>query len=43
MRPDAGHVYIGEQQMDQLDDDGRAGLRAERIGIVLQSDNLIPF
>jgi putative ABC transport system ATP-binding protein len=43
MRPDAGHVYIGEQQLDQLDDDGRAGLRAERIGFVLQSDNLIPF
>ena len=43
MRPDTGHVYIGGQQMDQLDDDGRAGLRAERIGFVLQSDNLIPF
>jgi putative ABC transport system ATP-binding protein len=43
MRPDAGHVYIGGQQMDQLDDDARASLRAERIGFVLQSDNLIPF
>jgi putative ABC transport system ATP-binding protein len=43
MRPDAGHVYIGGQQMDQMDDDARAGLRAERIGFVLQSDNLIPF
>jgi putative ABC transport system ATP-binding protein len=43
MRPDAGHVYIGGQQMDQLDDDARATLRAERIGFVLQSDNLIPF
>lgn len=43
MRPDAGRVYIGGQQMDQLDDDARAGLRAERIGFVLQSDNLIPF
>jgi putative ABC transport system ATP-binding protein len=43
MRPDAGHVYIGGQQMDQLNDDGRASLRAERIGFVLQSDNLIPF
>ena len=40
MRPDAGHVSIGGQQMDQLDDDARASLRAERI--VLQSDNLIP-
>jgi putative ABC transport system ATP-binding protein len=43
MRPDSGHVYIGGQQMDQLDDDCRASLRADRIGFVLQSDNLIPF
>jgi putative ABC transport system ATP-binding protein len=43
MRPDAGHVSIGGQQMDQLNDDARASLRAERIGFVLQSDNLIPF
>lgn len=43
MRPDAGHVYIGGQPMDQLNDDARASLRAERIGFVLQSDNLIPF
>ena len=43
MRPDAGHVSIGGQQMSQLDDDARASLRAERIGFVLQSDNLIPF
>ena len=43
MRPDKGHVYIGGQQMDQLDDNDRANLRADRIGFVLQSDNLIPF
>ena len=43
MRPDSGHISIGGQRMDQLNDDGRAGLRAERIGFVLQSDNLIPF
>jgi putative ABC transport system ATP-binding protein len=43
MRPDSGHVYIGGLQMDQMDDDARASLRAERIGFVLQSDNLIPF
>jgi putative ABC transport system ATP-binding protein len=43
MRPDSGHVYIGGQRLDQMDDDARAGLRAERIGFVLQSDNLIPF
>jgi putative ABC transport system ATP-binding protein len=43
MRPDTGHISIGGEQIDQLDDDGRASLRAERIGFVLQSDNLIPF
>jgi putative ABC transport system ATP-binding protein len=43
MRPDKGHVYIGGQQMDRLDDNDRANLRADRIGFVLQSDNLIPF
>jgi predicted ABC-type transport system involved in lysophospholipase L1 biosynthesis ATPase subunit len=43
MRPDTGHIYVGGKHIDQLDDDGRASLRAERIGFVLQSDNLIPF
>jgi len=43
MRPDAGHIHIGGQQTDELDEAGRAGLRAERIGVVLQSDNLLPF
>jgi putative ABC transport system ATP-binding protein len=43
MRPDSGQIYISGEQMGQLNDDGRASLRAERIGFVLQSDNLIPF
>jgi len=43
MRPDVGQIYIGGQQLDQMNDDARAGLRAETIGFVLQSDNLIPF
>jgi len=43
MRPDTGCISIGGQQTNRLDDAGRARLRAERIGIVLQSDNLIPF
>jgi putative ABC transport system ATP-binding protein len=43
MRPDEGHVRIGGQRTDELDEAGRAQLRAERIGVVLQSDNLIPF
>jgi putative ABC transport system ATP-binding protein len=43
MDPDAGHVCIAGRQTDALDEAGRAGLRAERIGVVLQSDNLVPF
>ena len=43
MRPDSGHISIGGQRTDRLDEAGRARLRAERIGIVMQSDNLIPF
>jgi putative ABC transport system ATP-binding protein len=43
MRPDAGHIHIGGQQTNKLDEAGRARLRAERIGVVLQADNLLPF
>ena len=43
MRPDAGHVCIAGRQTNALDEAGRAGLWAEQIGVVLQSDNLIPF
>jgi putative ABC transport system ATP-binding protein len=43
MRPDAGHVHLDGQRMDELDEGDRARLRAERIGVVLQSDNLVPF
>jgi putative ABC transport system ATP-binding protein len=43
MRPDAGRIQVGGRQTDRLDEAGRARLRAERIGVVLQSDNLIPF
>ena len=42
-RFDAGQVHIGGQQTDKLDEAERAKLRAERIGVVLQSDNLVPF
>jgi putative ABC transport system ATP-binding protein len=43
VRPDTGRIIIGGKQTDQLNEAERARLRAERIGIVLQSDNLIPF
>jgi putative ABC transport system ATP-binding protein len=43
MRPDAGRIHIGGRQTDELGEADRARLRAERIGVVLQSDNLVPF
>ena len=43
LRPDDGTVEIDGLSMDDLDDAARARLRADRIGIALQSDNLIPF
>src|SRR5207344_1662738 len=41
--PDAGRVIFDGDDIAQLDDVARARLRAQRIGIVLQSGNLIPF
>ncbi|MEO8690458.1 MAG: ATP-binding cassette domain-containing protein [Solirubrobacteraceae bacterium] len=41
--PDAGEVRFGGQPLTALDEAGRALLRAQRIGVVLQADNLIAF
>lgn len=41
--PDAGRVVFDGADISRLDDVARARLRARRIGIVLQSGNLIPF
>ncbi len=43
LRPDRGSVQIDGISLSDLDDADRAHLRAHRIGIALQSDNLIPF
>ncbi|MDQ6795287.1 MAG: ABC transporter ATP-binding protein [Chloroflexota bacterium] len=43
LRPTSGTVEIDGIDMSGLDDIARARLRANRIGIALQSDNLIPF
>ena len=43
LRPDAGSVQIDGTSLADLDDADRANLRANRIGIALQSENLIPF
>ena len=42
MLPDSGRVVDGDE-ITGLDDAARAELRARRVGIVLQSGNLIPF
>jgi putative ABC transport system ATP-binding protein len=41
--PDAGTVAFDGDEITALDDVARAGLRARRVGVVLQSGNLIPF
>jgi putative ABC transport system ATP-binding protein len=43
MLPDSGRVVFDGQDTAELDDPGRASLRANRIGVVLQAGNLIPF
>jgi putative ABC transport system ATP-binding protein len=43
LRPDSGSVEIDGVAMSDLDEPDRARLRAERVGIALQADNLIPF
>jgi putative ABC transport system ATP-binding protein len=42
-RPDAGTIAFDGQDLATLDDVARARLRARRIGVVLQSGNLVPF
>jgi putative ABC transport system ATP-binding protein len=41
--PSAGQVLFDGQDITRLDEASRARLRARRVGIVLQSNNLIPF
>jgi putative ABC transport system ATP-binding protein len=43
MRPESGEVVFDGQVLGAMDDAARARLRARRIGVVLQSGNLIPF
>jgi putative ABC transport system ATP-binding protein len=43
MAPESGEVIIDGHALSAMDDAGRARLRAQRIGVVLQSGNLIPF
>jgi putative ABC transport system ATP-binding protein len=43
LRPDRGTVSIEGISMGDLDDRDRSLVRARRIGIALQADNLIPF
>jgi len=41
-RPSAGRVWLDGRDLGALDEDGRARLRAERVGFVFQSFQLIP-
>ncbi len=41
-RPDEGELILGGTRAADLDDDGRARLRNERLGFVFQFDSLLP-
>ena len=41
-RPTRGTVWLDDHDLGQLDEDGRARLRSERVGFVFQSFQLIP-
>ena len=43
LRPDSGSVFIDGRDVSDLSDSERAHLRATKIGLVLQSGNLVPF
>jgi putative ABC transport system ATP-binding protein len=40
--PTSGHVVLGGTNLSELDEDGRARVRAERVGFVFQSFHLVP-
>lgn len=40
--PSHGHVELNAENLSQLDEDGRAKLRAESVGFVFQSFHLVP-
>ncbi len=41
--PTSGTVTIGSQQVSSMDDEERAQLRRRDVGLVFQSDDLLPF
>jgi putative ABC transport system ATP-binding protein len=41
-RPSEGSVRLADVELENLDEDGRAAMRAERIGFIFQSFHLIP-
>jgi putative ABC transport system ATP-binding protein len=43
MRPESGTIVLDGQDVTRLDEVSLARLRARRIGVVMQSGNLIPF
>ncbi len=40
--PSAGHSFVGEDEIGQLDDASLTDLRRDRVGFVFQSFNLVP-
>jgi len=41
-RPDSGRVWVGDEEVTALDDDGTARLRRQRLGFVFQAFHVLP-
>lgn len=40
--PSGGKIWLGDAELTSLDEDGRAALRAQKVGFVFQSFHLLP-
>jgi ABC-type lipoprotein export system ATPase subunit len=43
LSPDGGRIVFDGEDLGSMSDEQRASVRARRIGVVLQSENLVPF
>src|SRR5215475_7616443 len=41
-RPTAGHYFLGEEDVSQMDDDHLSNIRSRYLGFIFQSYNLLP-
>ncbi len=42
-QPSAGRIWLGDQEITRLDPEARAAVRRRMLGVVFQTNNLLPF